>query len=204
MHHHHPRLVLGHFVLQDVKDEFGDLVSHVRVRVLDILSVLDELRLVILTLTLQNVPVIETMLGKRIQVVLADDTGVVTISLHGFGERPLAFIERRLTVVVLLEAVDVAVLRGHHDGACRAAQRVGDKGFIESHAFVGKSIDMRRVDVHVIVSADCLHRVVIRHHEQDVRLLGRIFLLVVLVFVLLSEAEVNVWQIEVGRHCRRQ
>jgi len=86
----------------------------------NMLTILNKLGLVVMTLTHKDVPIVKTILTywERVQVVLSNDAGVVAILLEFFREGPLALIECR--VVILLEPVDMAVLRGEHYGTCRA------------------------------------------------------------------------------------
>ena len=105
-------------------------------------------------------------------VPLADDASFVaavrqfTNVARGVGLEFATEIER---------AGDVGVLAADDAGATWRADGVVAADVGETHALGGESIDRRRV--HVIlqpraVCADALGRVVVGHHEQDVRPLG--------------------------------
>ena len=65
MHHHEPWLLLVDLVLKHVQDNVRDSLDHMAVFMLGglLVSVIIELWLEVLALTLQNVPVIESSLG---------------------------------------------------------------------------------------------------------------------------------------------
>jgi hypothetical protein len=167
VHHHHPWLIVWNFVLKNIQDDIGDFVSNVGVVISDLFSILDEVRLIILTLTDQDVPVVETTVSwLRVKVIFTNDASVVTMLLHLFWISPLSLIKSH--VIVLEETVDVAVFGSDNNSSGRTAQRVGDEGIVKSHTFIGDSVDIWSLDMNVVIGTDGFESMIIRHHKEDV------------------------------------
>jgi hypothetical protein len=164
MHHHHPWLALCHIVGKYINYQFCNLLSYVSIVILDWVSIQNEIWLEVLSLTFQNVPVIKATSfivweWVRIEMVFTDNTSPVSIFLHFFRECPLRLIECH--VIILEEAIDMAIFRGENHCSCWAAQGIGNESIVESHAFVGDSVDIRGVNMDIIVCTDGFDGVII-------------------------------------------
>ena len=60
VHHHHPGFLLLCRIFNDVQGKLCDLISDMGVVVEHMISILDELRLVVLALAYQDIPVVES------------------------------------------------------------------------------------------------------------------------------------------------
>jgi len=170
MHHNHPRLVSWSLVFEDLKCQVCDLFSNMSVIVLDRGAIFNEIWLKVFSLPFEDVPVVKTSINfsrLRIEMVLADDGGVVSVSLHLLRISPLALVECH--VVILYEPVNVTVFGCENHSSCRPAKGIGNKGIVKPHTFFGNSVDVWCLDMNVIIRADSFERVVIRHHKQYIR-----------------------------------
>ena len=90
--------------------------------------------------------------------------------LEKLRESQLVAIESR---GVVDESVGMAMLAGEHTSTARSTDGIGHKAVGKAHAFIPDTVDVRCVDVTLVVSTDGLIRVVIAHDVDDVhRLLG--------------------------------
>ena len=93
---------------------------------------------------------------------------MVTGRSKDFGKDLLVPIE---AVPVVHEAVDVAVLATHDDGARRTADRIGAEGVFEEHAIGGELVDLRGgVDGFepAVVGSDGVGGVIVGEEEDNV------------------------------------
>ena len=167
--HEHERL--GLVALADpVEGKVGDDVRDVALRLHHALRVLHR-RVVVDALAGQHLPEIEAG-GVADEVPLADDGGLVPGLLEKLREGELGAVEDGIRIIV--EPVHVRILAGQDDGAAGSADGIGDEGAIETHAFLGDAVDVRRLVQlpRVAVGADGLIGMVIGEDEDDVGLLG--------------------------------
>ena len=124
-------------IQREIRDEIGDVAF-----VLDLGSVLDEHRIVVVALVYEDPPLVET--GRvRLQMPLPHDGRLVAGRLQQLGQRDLAAVER---VAVIPKTIRVTVFPRQQDGSTRCADRVGDEAVGEANAVSGEAIDVRRLD----------------------------------------------------------
>ena len=73
---------------------------------------------------------------------------------------------------VIDEAVLVAVLAGQHAGTAGATDGVGYEAIGETYALVCDAVDVGGLDVSLVVGADGLEGVIVRHDIKDIHGLG--------------------------------
>ena len=93
---------------------------------------------------------------------------LVAILLEKFREGQLVTVEGRRVVD---EPVSMAVLSCEHASTARTTDRVGYKTISESYPFVAYTVNVRCVDVALVVCTNGLIRVVVTHDVDDVHLL---------------------------------
>jgi hypothetical protein len=62
----------------------------------------------------------------------------------------------------------MAIFRCKNHSSSWPTKRVGNKGIIEFHALLSDPINVRSRDMNIIISTNCLKRMIIRHHEQNI------------------------------------
>ena len=144
----------------------GDNVRHVPLVLLP-LAHLDHHRVVILSLPRQHVPVVES---RRIasQVPFADQRGLIAGLLQQLGEGLLTAVEGLPAVVDL--TVDMAVLTRQNHRPAGGADGIRTKAVVETHAFVGDPVEIRRLINLAAVAAHGVRGVIVRHNIDDIRL----------------------------------
>ncbi len=73
---------------------------------------------------------------------------------------------------IIDEAVLVAVLAGQHAGTAGATDGVGYEAIGETYALLCDAVDVGGLDVSLVVGADGLEGVIVRHNVKDVHGLG--------------------------------
>ena len=150
---------------REVRRDVGDVAVplHLAVR-------REELRLVVVALPGQHVPVVEA--GRvGLQVPLADQRGLVAGALQPFRDVVLRPVEE---VAVVAHAVRDAVLARQDHRATRRADRVGAVHLVEDHALPREAIEVRRAVDARAVGADRGGRVVVAEDEEDVGARGQL------------------------------
>ena len=100
------------------------------------------------------------------EVPLPEDRGLVPSGLQDRREGRLGTVEGRAQG---RHAVDVVVRPGQDRRAARGADRVGAEAVVEAHPLGRQAVEVRRLVHPAAVRADRVRRVVIGHHEHDVR-----------------------------------
>ena len=101
------------------------------------------------------------------EVPFSDHGGLVSVLLEKLRESQLVTVEGG---GVVNEPVGMAVLSGEHTRTARSADGVGYEAVGKTHAFVADAVDVRCMDVALVVGADGLIRMVIAHDVEDVHL----------------------------------
>ena len=146
-----------------VGDDVGDVAD-----VFFSLSHFDENRIVVKSLSGQDVPVVETG-GVAFEMPLSDHGGLVTCLLEEFGEGLLRAVE---VDPVVDDAVDMAVFSSEDDGPAGSADRVGAEAVVKSHAPLGDAIEVGRFVDFAAVATHGVRGVVVGHDEDDVWFFG--------------------------------
>lgn len=111
-----------------VRDQVGQVAVHTH----RIARLADEIGVVVVALSGNDLPMVETR-RQTSQVPLADDGRLVAGLLQQFGEGLLRSVEGRAERVVRI-AVGVRMFAREHAGAARAAQRIGHEAVGEADA----------------------------------------------------------------------
>ena len=164
------RLRLVALVAQPVERQVGDDVRDVALP-LNSLAVVNECRVVVVSLACENIPVVEARRIAR-QVPFPHHAGLIAGFLQQFGEGLLAAVKGARVVG---EPVLMTVLAREQAGSRRSRERVGHEALGKPHAMVGYPVDVGGLSKSVVVSADGLVRMVVTHDVDDVH---RLFLTV--------------------------
>ena len=136
---------------------------------LPLLAIINESRIVVIALTYQDVPIIETgRIGG--QVPLPDHRRLVTCLAQQLREGLLRAIKG---VLVIDKAILVAMLSRQHAGPAGSTDGIGHKTIGETNAILSDTVDVGCLDVTPIIGTQCLKRMVIRHDVEDVQRLLR-------------------------------
>ncbi len=166
LNHHHEGFVRLALLCQPVDGEVG---HDIRAMAVDASFAVceDHVGVVVKPLTRQHGPVVES-LRLALEVALAVDGGLVAGFLEKLGKDLLIPIEG---IAVVHEAVLVAVLAAHDDGAARAADGVRAKASLKGHAVFGELVDFRR-GIHgfqpAIVGTNRVRCVIVGKNEDNV------------------------------------
>ena len=125
---------------------------------------LDERWIVVVSLSRKDFPIVES-LWVTYEVPFTNHGSLVPILLEKFWESQLVAIE---SSGIVDESIGMAMLSGEHTGTARSTDGIGHKAVGKAHAFIPDTVDVRCVDVTLVVSADGLVRVVIAHDVDDV------------------------------------
>ena len=99
------------------------------------------------------------------EVPLTDHGCLIAVLLEKLRESQLIAIESR---GVVDESVGMAMLSCEHTGTARSTDGVGYKAVGKTYTFIADTVNVRCVDIALVVSADGLVRVVIAHDVDDV------------------------------------
>jgi hypothetical protein len=99
----------------------------------------------------------------------ANHGSLVTILLEKLRESQLVAIEGGRVVD---EPVGMTVLAGEHAGTARSADGIGHEAIGESYTFIADTVDVRGMDVPLVIRTDGLIRMVITHDIDDVHFFG--------------------------------
>ena len=158
------RTCLVAIVIQPRDGLVGDDVGEVAL--LLILSFgIDEARIVVVTLSREDVPVVKTRRGT-VQVPLSDDGGLIACGLQQFGHRLLRTVKDAMFVVS--KSVFVRMLSGEHASTRGPAQRVGHIGAGKAHPILRHSVEVGSVDIARVVGRKHLGGVVVGHDVDDI------------------------------------
>ena len=102
------------------------------------------------------------------QVPFTNHGCLVAIQLEKFRESQLVTVEGGRVVD---ESVGMAMLAGEHTSSARATDGVCHEAIGETYPLITDAVDVRCVDVALVVRTDGLIRVVIAHDIDDVHLL---------------------------------
>lgn len=150
-----------HPVYGVVSDDVGDVAVPVDGAVLHG----DEVRVVVVSLAGNNLPIVES--GREaFQMPFPDDGCLVACLLEQFRKCLLGGVEYAGCVVV--EPVCARVFSCEHACPAGAAQRVGHETVGESHAVGGDAVEVRGLHVTGVITAHHLCSVVISHDVDDV------------------------------------
>ena len=101
------------------------------------------------------------------EMPFTDHGCLVAILLEKFRESQLVAVE---SGGVVDESVGMAVLACQHTSTARTTDGVGYETVGESYTFITDTVDVRRMDVALVVRTDSLVRMVITHDVDDVHL----------------------------------
>ena len=136
---------------------------------LPLLAIINEGRIVVIALTYQDVPIIETgRIGG--QVPLPDHRRLVTCLAQQLREGLLRAIKG---VLVIDKAILVAMLSRQHAGPAGSTDGIGHKTIGETNTIPCDAVDVGGLDVTPVIGTQCLKRMVIRHDVEDVQRLLR-------------------------------
>ena len=144
-----------------VRDEVRD-VAFVAERVA---GLQDEVRVVVVALIGDNLPVVEAR-REALQMPFADDRRFVARPAQQLREGLLRTVEDTGRIVV--ETVLVRMLACEHAGAARAAQRIGHEAVCEADALGGYPVEVGCRGVAAVVTAHHLGRMVVGHDVEDI------------------------------------
>ena len=161
--------LLGAAALQKIHRQVGSDVGAVAGKLLA-RAILDEIRIEVDALARQHAPVVET---NRVvaQVPLTDQAGAITGLLQqlriGRNTRR-HFLDGVAAFGIPVDVMDVGQAPGKHRGPPRRAEGIGDEAIVETHAFVGQPIEVRRVENLVAVAAHHRRNMVVGHDVEDI------------------------------------
>ena len=136
---------------------------------LPLLAIINESRIVVIALTYQDVPIIETgRIGG--QVPLPDHRRLVTCLAQQLREGLLRAIKG---VLVIDKAILVAMLSRQHAGPAGSTDGIGHKTIGKTNTIPCDAVDVGGLDVTPVIGTQCLKRMVIRHDVEDVQRLLR-------------------------------
>ena len=102
------------------------------------------------------------------QVPFTNHGCLVAILLEKFRESQLVTVKGGRVVD---ESVGMTMLAGKHTSTARTTDRVGYKTIGKTYTFITDTVNVRGVDVALVIRTDGLIRVVIAHDVDDVHLL---------------------------------
>lgn len=155
---------------EPVHSEVGDDVATVTHRLFAPVRG-EQIGVVIVALAGEDFPDVKA-LGVGFEVPLSKDSGFVSGFLKELWEGLLVAVE---AVVIVHEAIDMAVLSGENDGAAWSADGIGAEAFIEAHALTGQFVDIGSGIEHVVdpvVSSNGMRGVVVGENKDNVWLFG--------------------------------
>ena len=139
----------------------------------DLFPVPDEYRVVVISLSGEDVPVIESR-GIAHQVPFPDHRRLVSARLQQLRQCLLAAVED--AVLVVRETVGMTVLAGQQAGPGGSAQGICDKTVCEAGPFLGQTVDVGGPHEPLVIRAYGLVGVVVTHDVNDIQRLFGLFL----------------------------
>ena len=114
-----------------------------------------------------DAPVVARIPGEIVELLVEEGDVVVEGQVLALG---------RESTIECQDAADVRVLSGHDAGTTRCADGIRAAGILEHHSLSRQFVERRRrieISQPRLVASHRLPGVIIRHDEQDVRLVGR-------------------------------